>query len=111
MFTSNEKRFTLAELVVVFIIGGIILMIELFSTGNSVEVAEENLAAFASKNGLNPGSCTSSDSDRDGNVSCAATNGQGEQTTVFCPYQIGSLANKGCKLPAVDQLVRPRLQQ
>ena len=75
-------------------------------------VAEENLANFLkTKPNTVSGTCVSSDSEpKDGYVSCDFTTQVSDTTTeiqvALCNYNTGWLANKGCKIPVLDNQLR-----
>ena len=114
MKSKLNDGFTLIELltaviilvIIASILGGAFLSWSPIRPSERIRVGEKNLSVFAEENNLQAGSCTSRDSDGDGNISCSAAKPNGEQTTVLCAYKVGPLADTGCKIPAANQLLR-----
>jgi prepilin-type N-terminal cleavage/methylation domain-containing protein len=106
-FTLIESLIAVIFLVILAsILGGVFLSWSPIRPSERTRLGEENLRVFAEENNLQAGSCTSRDSDGDGYISCPATKANGEQVTVLCAYQVGLLADTGCKIPAANQLLQ-----
>jgi prepilin-type N-terminal cleavage/methylation domain-containing protein len=114
MKSKLDDGFTLIELLIAVIflgivasmLGGVFLSWSPIRPSERIRVGEKNLRVFAEANNLQAGSCTSKDSDGDGNISCSAKKPDEKQVTVLCAYQVGLLADTGCKIPAANQLLQ-----